>query len=199
MSWNFLVQIPTLFRYLFGPFNQPLCLLDMTIRNALLMQGLMYIDATMIIRYIFIFLMKNPTALQDDFWRLFLVIWTSSFTAISQIIFVYTPGKSPHNYFICLGSFPIKYIGVGIKPNFPLTILLIFSLAVLLIAGPRIKMYQKQEEAKDLIYVISTSQSSKGWELRHSCIMYSLLSRCCTTRGSSTGFSLVGPTNIKAG
>ena len=80
MSWNFLVQIPTLFRYILGPIGDPFCSLDMAFRNFLLMQGLLYIDATILIRYIFIFCMKNQTALQDDFWRLFLSIWTTGRT-----------------------------------------------------------------------------------------------------------------------
>jgi hypothetical protein len=125
------------------------------------MQGLLYIDATIIIRYIFIFCMKNPTALQDDFWRLYLSIWTTVYSTISQIIFAWTPGKCPHNYFICIGKFPLEYVGVPIKKNFSMTLLLLFSLFILLIVGPRIKLYRKQEEKKDRIHSKAVIGSSK--------------------------------------
>ena len=122
MSWNFLVQIPTLFRYVFGPFNQPLCVLDMTIRNALLMQGLMYIDATMIIRYIFIFLMKNPTALQDDFWNIFINMWAFAWSLLSQFTLYFLPGKHPIHYCICVGQLPLEFDPL-VKRNMPILVL----------------------------------------------------------------------------
>ena len=128
------------------------------------MQGLLYIDATILIRYMFIFCMKNPTALQDDFWRLYLSIWTSCYSLISQIIFHWTPGKFPHNYFICVGKFPLKYVGVPIKKNVPMTLLLLFSLFILLIVGPRIKLFRKQEEEKDRKHAPIGNGSSKRSE-----------------------------------
>jgi hypothetical protein len=32
MSWNFLVQIPTFVRYIYGPIGEPFCALDMAFR-----------------------------------------------------------------------------------------------------------------------------------------------------------------------
>ena len=34
-----------------------------------MMQGMLLMDAIIIVKYIFIFYMKNPTAVQEDFWK----------------------------------------------------------------------------------------------------------------------------------
>jgi len=33
------------------------------------MQGFLLFDAIIVVKYIFIFYMRNPTAVQDDFWK----------------------------------------------------------------------------------------------------------------------------------
>ena len=77
-----------------GPFPPWICFIDTVIRNVFVMQGLMYLDAIIIARYVFLFHVKNPTALQDDFWRLFLNCWTLGVGIINQVIYFLMPGKT---------------------------------------------------------------------------------------------------------
>ena len=68
-------QIPTLIRYCYGPFPRFLCTLEFLVKNVLVLKMILFIDFTIIVRYIFKFHAKNPTAVQDDFWALFLLMW----------------------------------------------------------------------------------------------------------------------------
>ncbi len=61
-------QIPAIIRYIVGPFPEMICHVDTILRNFYTMQGLLFLDAMTLVRYIFLFHIKNPAALQDDFW-----------------------------------------------------------------------------------------------------------------------------------
>jgi hypothetical protein len=41
------------------------------------MQIFIFFNMAVIVRYLFIFHSKNPTAIQDDFWIVFLNLWAS--------------------------------------------------------------------------------------------------------------------------
>ena len=61
-------------------------------------------DAIMISRFIFIFVLKNPSAFQDDFWSLFGNIWALSFCWIGQIVSEAMLGCDNTNVNICSGK-----------------------------------------------------------------------------------------------
>ena len=109
------------------------------------------------LRYVFLFHLKNPTALQDDFWRLFLNVWTSGFSCCCQIVYAMMPGKNPQNVYLCLGEYPIKYEGMTVKVNTTINYLLLFSFLAHLIAGIRIKIYRNQEDQKDQVQALSVA------------------------------------------
>lgn len=64
IGWNLVIQVPIIIRYLVGPFPRAICHLDIIMRNLFTMQGLFFLDSMILVRYIFIFHLKNPTALQ---------------------------------------------------------------------------------------------------------------------------------------
>ena len=158
--WNMTVQLSTMLRYMMGPFPPWICFIDIVIRNVFVMQGLMYLDAIIIARYVFLFHVKNPTALQDDFWRLFLNCWTLGVGIINQVIYFLMPGKNPQNYYMCLGHYPTKYSGKIVKINSAINYLLLFSFAVHVIAGIRIKVHRHKEAQKDQVQAITASTSN---------------------------------------
>lgn len=43
---------------------------------------LMFFNAIAIAKYVFIFWMKNPGSLQDDFWTVFILAWTVLFNGV---------------------------------------------------------------------------------------------------------------------
>ena len=46
----------------------------------------------LIVRYVFIFWLKNPACLLDDFWNWFLSVWIVGFSAVTQFVFMLQPG-----------------------------------------------------------------------------------------------------------
>ena len=51
-------------------------------------KGLMFVDFILIVRYLFTFHSKNPTAVQEDFWVLFMNMWTIGKEKIVSFIFL---------------------------------------------------------------------------------------------------------------
>jgi hypothetical protein len=115
--WNFTVNFTSVIRYLSGPFPIILCQLEYLNKNVMTMTLILLINIILIIRYIFIFKSKNPTAVQDDFWILFLGIWTVGFALICQTTTLIFPGKMPMTFYLCVGKMPKSLIGVKVKKN----------------------------------------------------------------------------------
>ena len=157
--WMITLQIPNVIRYLTGPFPAFLCHLDIILRNSFIMQGLFYLDSMIMVRYVFIFHLKNPTALQDDFWKAFINITTLSISVLSQTANVFMPGKSPHNFYVCLGEFPLEYVGKPVKPNSPTNYLLLISVLLHTFAGIRIKCHRLQQNKIDLVQSLTAPES----------------------------------------
>ena len=102
------------------------------------MHTILLFDSIIIVRYIFIVWLKNPTVLQDDFWSLFINLWIFGFCIISQIVFILMPGRPPMDVSICFGKIPIEYMNVSVKRNFP--ILIVGSLSLILNFGLYVRM-----------------------------------------------------------
>ena len=62
-------------RYLIGPFPEWLCQFEYLVKNIPVQYIILMMNFVVIVRYIFTFHSKNPTAIQDDFWSAFLSIW----------------------------------------------------------------------------------------------------------------------------
>ena len=68
-------QVPQIVIYTFGPLPHIFCNIFTVIRHSILCSILMYIDAIIVFRYVYIFKLKNPTAFRDDFWCLLVSVW----------------------------------------------------------------------------------------------------------------------------
>jgi hypothetical protein len=70
------------------------------------MQEILYFDIIAVLRYLFIFSIKNPGTFQDEFWNFFINIVVVSFSFLSQVIFAYLQGRQPLTYYFCTGQIP---------------------------------------------------------------------------------------------
>lgn len=66
----------TLVRYAYGPFSPLLCQIEYLVRNVFVLKMMWFVTFIITTRYIFIVFSKNPTAIQEDFWCLFLELWS---------------------------------------------------------------------------------------------------------------------------
>jgi len=104
--YSILVVMPDIFRYTFGPLNENFCFWHYILKSTLSLQHILIYDAISIIRYIFIFRMKNPTLFQDAFWIFFIITAIFIFSLTSQFVFTFTPGRQPLVYYMCSGIDP---------------------------------------------------------------------------------------------
>ena len=148
----FFIQIPITIRYLVSCFPEFLCACDSILRNVIYMQIFFLLDAVLLCRYTFIFHLKNPTAFQEDFWKLFINLITITFSMISQVTLFLLPGKQPNMYYVCLGEFPNKYIGLPTKPNIPEIFLFLFTVVFYAYASIQIKTYSKSQNYPNLLF-----------------------------------------------
>lgn len=80
-------------RYFFGPLPHKFCLVKTTLTLSLVLQMLFFVTSILLTKYVFIFHLKNPTGIADQFWIIFLTIWIRSFAYLSQIAASFVPGK----------------------------------------------------------------------------------------------------------
>ena len=67
-------------------------------------QAMIFLDGIMISRFMFIFVLRNPSAFQDDFWSLFGNIWILAFCWLGQIVSEVILGCNNLNTNICSGK-----------------------------------------------------------------------------------------------
>lgn len=91
ICWNEIFGVVTAFStdtiiYLLAPLPKSLCLMFGFARMMFASNILMLFNMIMISKYIFIFWMKNPGSVMDDFWTVFIQLWTISFNAIFNTV-----------------------------------------------------------------------------------------------------------------
>ena len=129
LIWNCTVQVLTFIRYVYGPLSQLWCNVMLVLRSSFMLQGLMLLDAMIIVRYSFIFHLKNPTSAHDDFWNFFINVLVTVAGIITQSVYAFQPGKNPMHYYICVGQIPRNELSNEVKMNYSsLTIVVISSL-----------------------------------------------------------------------
>jgi len=128
MFWNIVMQPITFIRYIIGPIDSILlCGFDTIMRNVVCMHALLLFDSIILVRYLFLCHLKNPTALQDTFWKVLLNIWILSTCLLLQCVYIILPGKNPINFYMCVGKYPVRFQNVPVKMNFSFLILAVLS------------------------------------------------------------------------
>jgi hypothetical protein len=147
--WNLTVQSMSIYRTAVGPMPYTVCRVNSVLRNSLPMYGLLLLDATMVVKFAFSFHMKNPTAVQDDFWNFFLNVSIFCFTTLSQVVHIILPGRDAQNFYICTGKLASNSVSTLSKQNYSVIFVLVVSAGIHLIFGYKyfyLKFLLKKEE-----------------------------------------------------
>ena len=91
ICWNEILGTVTAFAtdaviFIFPSLPESLCPMFGFARMMFASNILMLFNMIMISKYIFIFWMKNPGSLNDDFWTLFILLWTIAFNAVFNTV-----------------------------------------------------------------------------------------------------------------
>ena len=80
-------------------------------RKSVITMNIIFIDFMALLRYIFICWLKNPAGFKEDFWSLFLYLWTAPVAVIFHFVWGMLPGKS--SYFLSHLKFLVASINVA--------------------------------------------------------------------------------------
>ena len=153
-----LVFVPDGIRLLYaGPFSEGFCDLQIFVKNATWIGLMLTLDAVLVLRYIFIFHVKNFAVINDDVLALVIglsIFWISVWGAVVKR---FTPGNFQISYYLCSGLNP--NVSIDDVENFSTLvnftakyntgrIIIVSSFALHLMMLPRIFYYRLVAEKK---------------------------------------------------
>jgi len=149
LCWNGMVffstcQLAYAVRFYFGPLPKLVCFWLFVIRKTIIINLVLLVTAMTLTRYIFIFWLKNPAAFNDEFWFVFVNLWTAGFSFISQFLRGSVPGSQLLEYNICSGEDPSTILS---SPPFMRGIFELLSLIIHVYAYLRITIHKRKEAA----------------------------------------------------
>ena len=83
---QFFPQMTDIIRHAWGPLPQWVCLVQAIVKSTTSSDFLLFYDAIIVVRFVYIFVLKNPAAFADDFWCFFINVAVKSFSVIFQSI-----------------------------------------------------------------------------------------------------------------
>ena len=128
-------------RIFIGPLPHFFCFFKTIIRSCFVTQLFLYIDAISVIKYIFIFWLKNPAAFRDEFWIIFINAWIKGFGFIYNFVWFFKAEHQIINFYICTGKDPTEDLK---KPLIIYNTVEISSIVLQILVSLRIKFYKFQ-------------------------------------------------------
>jgi hypothetical protein len=157
---NILTLIPEILLTLFGPSNKYFCFIHTILKNTIFIQFVVNLTAISIVRYIYIFVKKNPSGRNDDFICFFVNLAAFVNTTTWQVVHQLTNGYNHHPYYLCCGALPDPTMKD--KMNYSLTFVTIFSPTVFIYVLVKIKIYKNKEATVNLTAYNKPVTSSLG-------------------------------------
>jgi hypothetical protein len=130
-------------RYVVGPLPQMVCFLAVIARNTIQTQVVLFFNAILVTRYVFIFWIKNPGSVDDDFWCRFISIWIVCFSTTMNFVIYTLPVKQPMFFFVCADIDPQSMLAQSSKP---LAVHEILSVLMLIVIKIRISIHKKNHQ-----------------------------------------------------
>ena len=147
LAYTILVYIPEGARFIHGPFGEMYCDFHVFLRNILWVATLLTLDCIVIIRYVFIFTLKNFAVICDDVLAMFFNLAILLIAIWGSFVKRVTPGNQPITYFLCTGLDPNENGGDGHFLNTPQKyntgrIIVAMSFLLHFVLVPRVLYYQ---------------------------------------------------------
>ena len=145
LAYCFLVQVPELLIALKGALGSPFCYLHLLLKNVLGIQYTLQAAAIPFVKYLYIFVLKNPSGQNDDFLCFFFNIAVILLATLAQCVFLFLPGRNSYIFNVCSGEDPRQL--KGLKLNYSLH----FSFFILFFAYFFVLFKIKCYSSKDLV------------------------------------------------
>jgi hypothetical protein len=141
-------------RYIAGPLPSQMCFINAIAKNAVKTQIILFYDAILVTRYVFIFWIKNPGGVDDDFWCRFLSMWIVGFSTLLNFVIHCLPLKQPMFYFLCADIDP--QLGSPM-PRRPPALVEILSVLLFIFIKLRISIHKKNLQPPEINNVFDKS------------------------------------------
>ena len=163
---NNLLNIPVdIFLNLFGPMTPNFCLFHYVLKNTILFHLMFLLIFIIIVKYLSIYVLKNPTEIMSYFWNFFLNMSSLGFSFCTQIVFVLLPGRNPINYFICIGTNPRYFEKIPKKIHFVMQSLAPVCITLYIALFIKVKIISKTNLISPLSNTFGDNKSHNTWKL----------------------------------
>ena len=98
--------------------------------------------AISIVKYVYIFVKKNPSWQNDDFWCFFVNLNIAFLAGLSQVTFQFLPGRNPYIFYICSGQ--ISDPNKPVKVNYPFQCSFLIAILIYSVVLVKIKLYNSK-------------------------------------------------------
>ena len=163
ITWNCTVQVLKLIRFLYGPLSDRTCQWFFILQRTLTTRLLLLVNAISIVHYAFIFWIKNPGVLNDDFWHRFINLWTIMAGSFLQYAIASLPNKKIIGYDVCVGSTPITDIDsppINIGVEVPTLILQVIIFACITIYKRNLKNKPHETNCQQSLQLVEIEKFS---------------------------------------
>ena len=114
------------------------------LKNVSVVVLLLIFDSILVVKFVLIFYLKNPSIAHDDFWNLFVQIWITSFVFICQFVHFFFPGRKTLNYYICIRDFPTSDYSLTFRMRWFTIVLMLISIILCSVIYIKIKVFMKK-------------------------------------------------------
>ena len=147
LAYTIIVYIPEGARFLVGPYSELYCDFHVFFRNILWVAILLTLDCIVLLRYVFVFSLKNFAVISDDVLAMFFNLAILLIAIWGSFVKRVTPGNLPISYFLCCGKDPNENGGDGHYLNTPQKyntgrIIIAMSFLLHFVMVPRVLYYQ---------------------------------------------------------
>jgi len=157
------IGISDIVRYVLGPLPAPVCSVQQFAKSSVKTTITMMYNAISLTRYIMIFHLKNPTAVKDEFWSLFITLWIIAACALTNFVYEFLPGLQDLSYYTCSGLDTAQDLELPRKKE---GFALLFSLIFQILVNSRISLLKLSEKAPMLQNCTPLKLNSADFQLK---------------------------------
>jgi hypothetical protein len=157
--FNSLVQTGEIGIAFNGSVNSAFCYFHTVLKLALTIQYTWQVTAISVVKYLYIFVLKNPSGQYDDFWCFYINISIAIHATLAQIVFLLIPGKNPYFLNICIGEDQTHLGKTKINYTFHASIVILFAIYSFVL------LKKMLYNSKEVIPTVSNQLSGKNQPL----------------------------------
>ena len=113
LFYTLLVYIPDGIRFAYGPYGEFFCDIHIITQNILWPCLILTEDVMIVLRYIFVFYLKNFGIINDDLVARILNLSILTISIWTSVVRRFSPGRLPLHYYLCIGKDPNNGHDIG--------------------------------------------------------------------------------------